>query len=92
MGRGSFQFVAGAWNKVKFHVRLNTPNNFDGYVKVWFNGKVVIDYETLNISATPATHPLNGIFFHTYFGGSTIKWATPIDTYANFKDFSLLPV
>ncbi|PVG02630.1 hypothetical protein CPB86DRAFT_531402 [Serendipita vermifera] len=44
---------------------------------------------TSNESARQETIGFTGIFFSTFFGGSTPDWASPRDQYVLFKDFRL---
>lgn len=88
--RGLFQFQPNTWNKIMFRVKLNTfdkngePNS-NGVLEMCINE----DKQQFNnlIWRTNPNTQITAILFSTFFGGSTIKYATPVDTWAYFKDF-----
>jgi hypothetical protein len=87
-GRGSFQFTPGKWYTLEQEVDLNTPKKSDGRIKVWVNGKQVMDIRNLEFRSTDSLK-IQGIFFSTFFGGHDASWATPNDTYADFANFAV---
>lgn len=87
-GRGSFQFTPGKWYTLEQELKLNTPNKTDGRIKVWVNGKQVMDINNLKFRSVDSLK-IQGIFFSTFFGGDDAYWATPNDTYADFANFAV---
>jgi hypothetical protein len=41
--------VPGQWDKIKLYVRLNSPGQSDGVVRLWVNDQLKAQYELLNI-------------------------------------------
>ncbi|CAF3545024.1 unnamed protein product [Rotaria sp. Silwood1] len=76
------------WHTLAQRLQLNTPGKKDGIITVWYDGKEV--FKTTDVLfRTVYTLKITGIFFQTFFGGSTADWATPVATYIDFKDFKL---
>lgn len=88
IGRGSWQFIPGLWHHIEQEVILNTPDQKDGIIRVWVDGKLVIDQDNLTFRTTENLK-IEGIFFSTFFGGGSTSWATPKDVYADFANFSV---
>eukprot|EP01134_Creolimax_fragrantissima_P004772 CFRG4772T1 len=85
--RGSFRFKRGKWNRIKQYVKLNTPGKKNGVFKVWHNGRQVINE---NVAfRTSYKLRLGGIYFSTFFGGNTSKYAPKRDQKVYFKGFRL---
>lgn len=82
--RGLFTFYKGVWNNVTMRVKLNQINKLDGELEVAVNG-VYHHIENL-VWRTSADVFVNSIIFETFFGGSSIKYATPIDTWSYFRN------
>ncbi|MGB3532084.1 MAG: polysaccharide lyase [Microcoleaceae cyanobacterium] len=88
IGRGSWQFVPGLWHHIEQEVILNYPDEKDGKIRVWVDGKLVIDEDKLTFRTTDNLK-IEGIFFSTFFGGGSTSWATPKDVHTDFADFSV---
>jgi hypothetical protein len=88
IGRGSWQFIPGLWHHIEQEVILNTPDKKDGIIRVFVDGKLVIDKDNLTFRTTEYLK-IEGIFFSTFFGGGSTSWATPKDVYADFANFSV---
>ena len=86
-GRGAFTFPAGQWVTVTERIKLNDPGSFDGEITIWFNGAKVIDVGGLMLRDS-LDSVIQGTHFSTFFGGSTVDWATPVDQRAWFADVS----
>jgi hypothetical protein len=91
IGRGAWQFQPGTWYHVEQEVVLNQPDQKDGQIRVWIDGKKVLDREGLQFRTTDKLK-IEGIFFSTFFGGGDPSWSTPKDVYADFAEFSVSPV
>ncbi|MDR9403831.1 MAG: hypothetical protein RI580_10360 [Halothece sp. Uz-M2-17] len=88
MGRGHWQFKREQWYHLQQKIVLNQPNQANGVIQVWVNGKEVIDQTNVLFRTTDALK-IDGILFSTFFGGGDASWATPEDTYAEFANFSI---
>ena len=55
VGRGAFNFKAGAWNDVAMRVQLNDGSEANGEIEIYFNGESKIKVDGLIISSTDAT-------------------------------------
>lgn len=84
-GRGSFHFQRGAWNKVTMTMRLNTPTEKNGMLRVKFNNEEVIRYNKMNWREFENVF-VEGVEFSTWFGGSDETWGPPYDTNVMFKN------
>jgi len=88
LGRGNWQFQPGTWHHIEQEVFLNQPGQFDGSIRVWVDGQLILDRRGL-LFRTTDTLQIEGIFFSTFFGGGDSSWATSKDVYADFADFSV---
>jgi hypothetical protein len=88
IGQGAFRFLPGQWHLLEQQVVLNDPGKNNGVIRVWFEGKLVVEARSLRFRDVP-TLKIDGIFFDLFFGGSDPSWATPKDTYVEFADFSV---
>ena len=88
IGRGNWQFIPGKWQHLEQEVKLNQPGSNNGQVKVWLDGKKVLDEDGLTFRTTE-TLKIEGIFFSTFFGGGDASWATPKDVFIDFAKFSV---
>ncbi|MEO1591844.1 MAG: polysaccharide lyase [Cyanobacteria bacterium J06632_22] len=88
IGQGAWQFQTGRWYILEQELRLNQPGQANGQLRLWVNGRLVVE-ETDLVFRTVDTLEVNGLFFSTFFGGGDASWATPRDVYIDFSDFSL---
>ncbi|ORX81950.1 hypothetical protein K493DRAFT_320547 [Basidiobolus meristosporus CBS 931.73] len=88
LGRGSFQFARGKWNTIRQSLRMNDVGKQNGLIQVWFNGKLVINYDKAVLRRSDDERII-GLVFHTFFGGSTPAYRTPKSQYSYFKDFEI---
>lgn len=91
LGRGNWQFEPGTWHFIEQEVILNQPGKNDGKIRVWFDGKQVLEQDGLTFRTTNNLK-IEGILFSTFFGGGDPSWATPKDVYADFANFSVYSV
>jgi hypothetical protein len=86
--RGEFKFERGVWNNVRIRVKLNTFGvEANGELEVEVNG-VIRKYDKI-VWRTMSEAKLTAIIFATFFGGSTVKYATPVDTYSYFRNVQI---
>lgn len=88
IGDGSFQFQTQTWHKIRQEVQLNTLAGENGYIKLWVDDEPVI-YVTDIIMRDNTDFNIDGIFFSTFYGGGSVKWACPADTYTYYRNFKL---
>ncbi|MDG4576623.1 MAG: hypothetical protein P9C36_12535 [Defluviicoccus sp.] len=88
LGRGNWTYATGPWIAIEEEVILNTPGHDDGRVRVWIDGRLVLDQGGLVYRSGPAVH-IQGLFFSTFFGGKKPDWASPRDQGTDFADFRL---
>lgn len=91
LGRGNWRFQPGIWYHLEQEVQLNQPGVPNGRIRVWLDGKQVLDQQGLMFRTVSALQ-IEGIFFSTFFGGDDPSWATPKDVYADFANFSVMAV
>lgn len=88
IGRGSFRFQTGKWNKIELTVALNDIGKANGKVELSHNGKKVIDVRCITYRAHADTK-ISFCMFSTFFGGSTKAWAPPAPQSAKFRNFKV---
>ena len=80
------------WNNVTLEVKLNTINEnnvylHDGFMSITINDKNY-SFDKFVFRESNETM-ISSFLFDTFFGGSTIKYATPVDTSIFFKNITL---
>lgn len=70
----------GQWDKLKLHVRLNTPGQANGVVQLWINDVLKVDYSNVNIRQN-STYGMNKLNLSSYStnssspdGGTGVQW------------------
>ena len=84
IGRGNWSFEPGQWVEIQQEVILNDPDAADGIVRLWVDGRQVIDQTDL-VYRTVDRVGIDGLMFSTFFGGSSRKWASPKDQSIEFE-------
>ncbi|KAK9767027.1 hypothetical protein K7432_003463 [Basidiobolus ranarum] len=88
LARGSFKLTTGKWHTLRQSIRLNDVGKQNGVLRVWANGKLVINYR--NVVYRNQRNVKNiGLIFHTFFGGSTPSYRSTKDQYSYFKHFQM---
>ena len=90
LGRGEWTWPRGEWVCVEQRVVLNDPQEADGSVTVWLDGREVFAEDGLRYR-TVADLQIEGVFFSTFFGGADPSWASPVDQHADFAGFAVSP-
>lgn len=88
VGREAFAFEPGAWTDLDLEVALNDPDGADGAVRLWVDGRLVIE-QTGVVFRTVDDVTVDGIMFSTFFGGSGPEWASPKDQTVSFRNFAV---
>lgn len=88
LGRGAWHFVPMRWADIAQEVILNRPGAADGVVRIWVDGRRVLERRDLMLRETAEVR-VNGVLFATFFGGNDPRWASPRDQWADFKDLTL---
>ncbi|KAK6999290.1 hypothetical protein BgiMline_008926 [Biomphalaria glabrata] len=90
--RGAIRFRSGSWQTVTEEVHLNTPQQANGRVKFCLKhgseAEVCKEATRLNFR-NHADYFLRGLFFSTFFGGSSSNYAAPNDCHTYFRNFEL---
>lgn len=85
-GHDAFDLTPGRWHKLEQLVVLNTPGRDDGVLKVWFNGRLVIDRRRVRFRQNGRVK-IDGLMFSTFFGGNSKGNASPRHQKTWFRDF-----
>jgi hypothetical protein len=84
----AWTFPVGRWITIQQQIELAHDHNEGDTVRIWMNGAMVLEQKGLRLRETPAVG-IAGLLFSTFFGGSDSSWASPIDQYADFADFTI---
>jgi hypothetical protein len=67
----------GQWDKIKLHVRLNTPGSSNGTIRLWVNDVLKLDYANRDIRQN-ATYGMNKLILSSYTtnqsGSNGVQW------------------
>ena len=80
-------FPKGDWVHLIERVKINSGNNADGEVQVWFNGEEVLSME--GIQFVNNGQKIDNLYFSTFHGGSGTQWAPQNDSYIWFDDLKI---
>lgn len=69
-----FRFPTGVPVKVRLAVSMNSPGKCDGTLRVWVDGKPVVEQRDMEWR-TQATFGVDGFYFETFHGGGDVSWA-----------------
>lgn len=86
--RGRTRLERGKVNTITLHAKMNDPGKSNGVVELTVNGK----QSGMDVVALRTCQNLqfSGIFFSTFFGGSSPHWKTPKDQELTFSNFLIL--
>ena len=91
LGDKQLKFEENTKYTVKQRIELNTGRNQNGVLKVWVNGKVVIDKKNV-LYAQAGKAPVDTFYFSTFFGGSSQEWAPKKDVQIDYDNFKIVKV
>lgn len=77
----------GKWYSVYMYFKSNTDDNKDGLAVIKIDGETLLD-ETLRWTRIESKRRVNGIFFHTFRGGSESYWESAEDGYVYYRNIS----
>lgn len=81
-------FARDVWHHVESRVVMNTPDQSDGILQAWANGKLVVDKHDMRWRNTKEI-AVDNFVFSVFFGGSGEKYMTSKDEYIYFDHFLL---
>lgn len=78
---------SGVWYEITQYVKMNTPGQSDGIIRVFVDGRQVYD-QTDALIRHAASLKIDKMYFSTFFGGNE-DWRTSKDEVAYFDDFEI---
>lgn len=78
----------GRWIELTQEVKLNAVGRADGHLKVWKDGRLVVEAGGL-VFRTDGALGIDTVIFDVFYGGSQDSWAAPADTVIEFAEFTL---
>ena len=84
------RFQPGDWHRLTQRIRLNTDDNSDGEIQVWFDGELVLVRSDIRFRSGSQA-PIDHFFFSTFHGGNTEDWAPRNTGYAYFDNIRITP-
>jgi hypothetical protein len=82
-------FPTGQWFKMTQRVRINTGNNANGSLDIWFNDQKVLSRS--NLKFVTNGNKVDIFYLNTFHGGSGPSWWPRYTTHAYFDDFIVSP-
>ena len=67
---------------------INTPEQSDGTLRAFFDGKVVLDIDDLRFRDTN-DFAIDGFLLSTFFGGGDASWQTTAEEILFFDNFRI---
>jgi len=72
VGRGAYTYAKRRWTTVTQHIRLNNKGKADGRIRIYANGKQVIDYNGITLVQNPDTGAIRNIMPQSFYGGEVV--------------------
>jgi hypothetical protein len=91
IGRGAWSFVPGQWQRLEQEVIVNHLGQKDGVLRVWVDGKLVIERNDM-LYRVNGNVLVSGLMFSTFFGGHDASWASSKTQHAFFRNFQVFGV
>jgi hypothetical protein len=94
------EFESDRWYHLRHRIIMNTPGTpgvndgkglHDGVVQAWLDGEQVLDVNNIRFRDV-ASLQIDQLYFSTFFGGGSSRWATSKDEYAYFDDFRITAI
>ncbi len=92
IGYGKWSFAPGHDYVLEQEILLNSVNSADGVIRVWVNGKLMIDEDNAIFRQGISDYKnikIKGVMFNSFFGGKDPTWASPKDQHLDFSEFSV---
>ncbi|MCK8524397.1 Ig-like domain-containing protein, partial [Aquimarina sp. D1M17] len=89
---GNLKLQRNKWYTVKQYLKLNTPGQKNGILKMYVDGQKLVDQDDVMFRLSgKGSVKINSIVMHTYRGGNRTDpvWHSPQDDYAYFDDFKV---
>ncbi|MFL1897193.1 polysaccharide lyase [Aquimarina sp. 2-A2] len=80
------------WYTIKQYIKLNTPGQNNGVLKMWVDGELLLNQNTIQYRLSGKGNvKINGVVMHTYRGGKADDpvWWSPTTDYAYFDDIKV---
>lgn len=77
------------WYEITQRVVMNTPGEHDGFMQVWLDGALVLDWQQVRWRDVP-TLGVDLFIFSTFFGGAGDMFRASKDEYTDFDDFRVV--
>ena len=88
IGRGAWRFHPGSWTSIDQEVAVNTPGQANGRIRIWVDGRKVIERTGLTLRDKPGI-AVDGLLFAAFFGGNDPSWASPKTQSAEFRNVEI---
>lgn len=91
LGLGAWTFTTGSWHRIGYELTLNTGDKNDGVLRVWYDAEPTSKptFEATGLSFRRDATGATTLFFSTFYGGHDASWATPVDTFVDFAEFTV---
>lgn len=89
---GNLQLQRNTWYTVKQYLKLNTPGQENGILKMYIDGEQLVDLDDVMFRLSgKGSVRINSVVMHTYRGGNRSDdwWQSPQDDYIYFDDFKV---
>ncbi len=86
-----FRFPTDTPVEVRLAVAMNTPGRRDGSLRVWIDGRLLVDHADMEWRDVD-TFGVDGLYFETFHGGSDSTWAPTRACWAEFSRFTVTPM
>lgn len=73
------------WYKVSMYFKRNTGANADGHVTIKIDDNVLLD-QSIRWTTDELNSKVNGIYFHTFRGGSESHWESDADGFVYYRN------
>jgi hypothetical protein len=91
-----FRFQTGEWHAVSLHVKLNDPDEANGFAHIYVDGERVVAHDNVRFRGEDGDHTLiDRVLFSTFHGGSNPDWAPRTEdgeyatVHATFDNFAV---
>ena len=81
--------VSDRWYEITQRVGMNTPGAADGFMQVWLDDVLVLDWQGVRWRDIP-TLGIDIFIFSTFFGGSGDAFRAAKNEYTDFDDFQVV--